>query len=341
MPIVPRDALPDDGDARAALLARTFQRQVVSCTDVDAGWSVQVGWTSNEEVYIDPHLRHGLRWWDDGLSVDRIHLGVRLHDDFQLSLDDSWTLFAWSSWLAGEAAEGRRPDAVTILHLDSHTDLMSPLLTRGGDAVITDVISGRPFDLIDPASVAAAICSGAVGIGSFIAPIIHHVPNVTVCHLSPASRFRFRPGAYALNPALRHDALFPPSPRLAVDIAEIDSDAGRYVVTDDLHALLDRIPAGPVLLHVDMDYFNNCFDGTPAWREDGTRHDPDENSVLEEIDRVFSVIAAHPAGSSIADIAVALSPGFFPATLWPAAMDRMSAAICKLQPSFAGAAAHE
>jgi hypothetical protein len=337
--VVPYGCLPEDPEERFLFLSSCFERQVVEATPHDRGWLLELRWPGSASSYVDPRLEEGLRWFSDHLLVSDIHLGVRLEEGFQLSLDDGWTLLSWCSWLHERTAP-TVPGTLSVLHLDSHADLMSPRLSRAGGGW-TDLMTGGPVDLRDPLSIVAAIRSGAIGIGSFIVPFVHEAPGLSLFHLCARGRMQDEPGVYALEPVLEEDdRLFPGSRRPRVELRRLPGDSrggregrdgrGLYHLSESLDDLLERIPSGPVLLHVDMDYFNDRFDGRPDWRTNDGRHDPAPDEVLASVDRFFDALAASPVGARIEDVAVALSPGFFPAEHWEAAIGRVRRGVARL-----------
>jgi hypothetical protein len=324
---VPAASLPADEAARAELLARTFQRRHAAARRCGAGWEITLRTPTSVASFIDPRLAEGLAWWGDGLTAATLPLAVRLDAGFQLALDDGWTLFAWSCRSEAEP--------VDVLHLDSHADLGSPRLGRdcgsGPDDGWRDLVTGEPVVLAAPESVAAAIASGAVGIGSFFAPYLTAAPATRLVHLAPAGRLPRPAGDYRWS--IEHapdEGVFAgsPRPRVAVEPAP-DPAHANLLVHHDLAAALPRLGTRPLYLHVDLDYFNDRYDHRPDWAE-RDHHDPAPAAVLAAVDDLFACLAAHPAGARVVDVTVALSPGFFPAELWPGAIERVRAGVARL-----------
>jgi hypothetical protein len=80
----------------------------------------------------------------------------------------------------------------------------------------------------------------------------------------------------------------------------------------------------PILLHIDLDYFNNRYDCDTDWRERASLHDPDQAVVLTMVDEVFDALEATQTLDRIEDTAIAVSPGFFPSELWAPTIERIS-----------------
>jgi len=337
MIVIPRHLLPDDDRARAERLHSYFTEQIVSSFLTDEGWSITLNWPTTADYYVDPHLMEGLRWWSQNLSIGDIHLAVRPESGWQLSLNDSWTLFSWSCWLAKCAAKGVLPNEVVLLHVDDHDDLMSPRLwfNQGG---WIDAISRQPVDLLVPNTVSAAITSGAVGIGSFIVPFLDQIPRVHIRHLCATEYSSSRRGLYKIERFPVADTLLATNmmrPTVRLEVArtsfELDNkNFSTYSVSAKIDEWLQSLPNAPTLLHIDLDYFNNRFNRDSDWNLHPPRHDPSDSSILSAIDSVFEALSVRGILDRIVDIAVALSPGFFPAEFWPLATERIRYHVAKL-----------
>lgn len=331
MIFLPRDVLPQDKAARSQLLHEYFVGQCVSSTLIDDVWSIDVRFPDFFDYYVDPYLAEGLAWWQSGLSVSEIPFAVKKDQGFQLSLNDSWTLFAWSQWLSSVYIEKNKlPSEIVVLHVDDHDDLMSPRVWNE-EFGWNDAITRKSLNLLEPESVSNAIRSGAIGVGSFIAPLLHSIQKVQIRHLCATNYSVLRQGCYSLMPTLVSDQLLSPnSKRLAVelhayqDLTSKKNSKSTYRVTADVNEWLRDLPVNiPILLHIDMDYFNNRFNGDSDWELHTDRYDPSVEEVITLIDAMFSALYENGAIDKICDIEVALSPAFFPAELWKPAVDRI------------------
>ena len=316
--------LPADPEQRRLLLDEYFSSLLVADAepDPDGGWRLTLSRPEEPEFFIDPQIEKGLAWWQPGTRPEHIASHVRDEGGWQLSLEDAWTAWAWSRRLA------RRPDLdeVLVLHVDDHTDCMSPHLSLNGD-FMTDLITGAPVRVDDPDSVAAAIRSGAIGVAGFFAPFVHHGPRMHIRHL--VARPTQQPRREIAASTLTDRVLAPGTNRPDVELrpsAGIQGVQSRYLATDDLEAWLADLPeVQAVWLHMDMDYFNNRFDGDSAWASASRGHDPDAEAVAARIDQVFAALRRSLIETD--DVAVALSPGFFPAQFWPSAVKQLRSHI--------------
>lgn len=327
--MVDESTLPADAGRRGSVLRDYFNEFSVESERHERGWKLRLLPPSRLEHYVDPRIGEGLRWWSDTFGpIELLDVPFAHHrvPRSMISLNDSWTLLSWSHWLASHSLSSGLPQNVTILHLDDHDDFMCPRVFLGHDGGLCDGVTGRPVDLAMPTSVESAIRSGAIGIGSFISPLLHHLPCVDVRHLC-ATQYRLdRAGAHWIGRAILEDSLLQlGGSRPALTVARGSRPKGAvahpYLVTDDLKSWLGGLRDGPILLHVDMDYFCNPYNGDSDWAESGPKHERSPGDVIRRIDEVFDALG--PIASRIEDCAIALSPGFFPVSLWSIAMSRV------------------
>lgn len=257
---------------------------------------------------------------------------IRSSERLLVSLYDTWALYGWSEWLAGQ--DSADTSSVVILHVDDHKDLGSPRLFIE-ESGLRDPLTGRTVELDNSHSVRCAILSGAVGMGSFITPFLRTVPNAQVRHLcQPPKATSTR--SYQILSHEENDCLLDKDARRPVTCLREEADAvgpGTYRVTPHVQEWLSDIGSGPILLHIDMDYFNNRYDGDSDWRQRNGKLDPPLQQILAKIDELTGALADTEIAPRIEQMAVAFSPGFFPAEHWSAAADRLLPALERLHGS--------
>ncbi len=336
--ILPADRLPNCPQERRARLDAYFDDLLASVRAVPEGWEIDLNWPSTADYYVDTSVEQGLAWWRAGTHITEIHRQVNHSPRGQLSLNDSWTLYSWSNWLVERRQSGRPTEEVVVLHIDDHTDLMTPRLTCSGNGWF-NAISGEAFDLFDPESVRTAILTGAVGVGSFMSPFIHTVRRVHLRHLSQTAPNGGAQDCALVAEPVADTLLNTKDSRPAIKIIRDEAtahhglrstSAGQYRYTRQLARWLGDLPEAPVLLHVDMDYFNNRYNGDSDWKSKSGRHDPSLPEVLLAIDELFKTINETGVAPRIENVTVALSPGFFPAELWAVSIGRMQEHLTRM-----------
>jgi hypothetical protein len=329
MPLrIPLERLPLDGAARHAALRDYFSDKDAEAVRDNDSWALRLEWPGGVERHVDPDLPLGLSQWGS-IPREDMAMARRRSGRVLRALYDTWTLQSWSEWIA---RTGLAPgDALTILHVDDHRDLGSPRLFQRGEKLI-DPISGRNFDLGEPDSVQSAIESGAVGMGSFLTPVLHRHPQADIRQLGQAPKVTGTTD-FAIELAMEADTLIEPgAERPSVKLRETSpgSGPGRYRVTDDLARWVENVRPGPILLHIDMDYFNNRYDGDGDWRERPAVLDPSRDDVLAQVDRLTATLRTANLIARIGDAVIAFSPGFFPAELWEEADRRLERGLEEL-----------
>jgi hypothetical protein len=287
---------------------------------------LRLEWPSGADRHVDPELQNGLRWWGGDVTLSSMWSTFSRDGKILTALYDTWTLHSWSQWLA--RTESKSTKNVVILHVDDHRDLGAPRLLKMGGSFI-DAISGKDVNLRDPDSVFLAIESGAIGMGSFMTPFIHEVPTTCVHHLCQPPKNHRTIELRLQRTGLIDTLLHVGAERPAIELAPIEASvSGNYLCTSDVLRWAEGIEGRSALVHIDMDYFNNRFDGDSAWQERHDRLDPCLPVILEKIDELVDALAS--SKSVIEDVTIAYSPGFFPAEYWQSADKRLRAGLKKI-----------
>jgi hypothetical protein len=316
---VPKSALPLDKDKRRALIEDYFSDHLPSVEEEEEGWLICL--ERPQERYgsytHDKAMSHGLEWWKKGSTISDIPFDKKLFANGLLAIEDQWMPYSWSRYFH---RIGKIPSEVILLHLDDHQDMMSPRIGKRLDGKLFDYITGDSLSLDDPKSVEAAILSGAIGKGSILLPLLWSVEKVHVRHLC------YRPHAYDfynIKRTLTADPLLSKSNnRISLQLEpthrEKETPFSTYAVTPNVEEWLKDLPNDvPILFHIDMDYFNDRFDGSSNWEEENKRiHDVSLESQLKQIELVFSYLKKRNIVPHIVDTSIGISPSFYPAEFW-------------------------
>lgn len=324
---VPLDRLPSSPGDRHAALRNYFCDKDAEARADGSGWELTLGWSGDNDRHIDPRLDAGLLWWGDGVARRTMAMAKRRRGRILSALYDTWTLHSWSEWLS------RHPsiEDFVVLHVDDHRDLAPPRLfiDPGG---WFDPIEKANCSLHKPCSIERAICSGAIGMGSFLTPFLHRYPRAEVRHLCQPPKVVATGDFRIVQTSAADDLLEPGRLRPAIDLELVSgiTGPGYYRSTPNVDDWLERIGSGPVLLHVDMDYFNNRFDGDSDWTDRNAPLDPPLEVIINKIDEMIDALRRTGIGHRLVDIVTAYSPGFFPAEFWSAAGMRLGPALERL-----------
>lgn len=306
---VDKKVLPHDEHAALELLFDYFSDFVLDIEEAKDHYLLQL--VRSSFAYCED-LSRGLNW-----------LRLRHKDiaDFHvvggksfLCLLESWIPYGWSSFMACSL---HLPRGLTVIHLDDHTDLMSPkICTSGGNW--TDLFTGDAVDFSAPESIRNAVESGAITLGSMLTPLIHYLDRVDIIHIKQNSQRTKR----SIEKTTRPDSIIDPTKeRLCINLLEepvnTPKSAGTYLATPSLANALQEIRAeDDLFLHVDMDFFNNRYDGSTSWEGEPVRHDPDLLAQTSAIKEFCQCLCSADLIHRIAHVSIGLSPSFYPAEYW-------------------------
>lgn len=320
---LPRHHLPDEDAQRRDIIEDYFTEHLPNAYKLEDRWLIQLERPS--DFYgcysLDPTLKTGLSWWGPCARVCDIPVEHRVNDKGLLAIEDQWVPYSWSLYFQQLKSI---PKELILLHIDDHQDMMSPRVGYRCDGRFVDYITRDSFSLLEPEKVKGAILSGAIGKGSILTPLIWSVDKIHVRHLS------YRPypyKAYHINTLETSDNVISKlNNRISVHNHPVGlpqlQDRSNYFVTNDIEEWIENLPESvPVLLHFDMDYFNNRFDGNSNWRTEMTRtHDPSFEAQQERIKQVISNIVKKGILSRVQNITVGFSASFFPGEFWEPAI---------------------
>ncbi|MFN3465005.1 MAG: hypothetical protein ACK4X1_13100 [Terricaulis sp.] len=323
--IVARNALPEAFPERHAALRDYFCDKDAAAKAIDDGWELSLSWPGDVERHVDPRLDEGLAWWGDGVKRESMALARRRDGKVLRSLYDSWTLHSWSEWLARQP---QPPSHLTILHVDDHEDILSPRLFEANSEWV-DPISGKTVSMRDPSSIRSAIESGAVGMGSFMTPFLHALPCCDVRQLRQPPKTRATEDFDVVLTSTPDTLIAPGNPRPSIKLQKRERGvgAGRMRITADMDDWLTDIQDGPVLVHIDMDYFNNRYDGDSDWERNVEPLDATPEEIARVIDKMADALRSRQLIERLEDVVIAFSPGFFPAELWAKADEQLNASL--------------
>jgi len=149
-------------------------------------------------------------------------------------------------------------------------------------------------------------------------PLIHYIENADVFHLmqnvETVSRY--------IEKATHPDSLIgPEQKKMSINLTDTPKSKGVknsiYLKTSHLSEIIKSIqPETDIFLHVDMDFFNNRFNGSTDWANSSLKHNPNIDKQ-KEVMRVFCQnIFEAGLTSRIKHVSIGISPSFYPAEYW-------------------------
>jgi len=232
-----------------------------------------------------------------------------------VALQHTWALEPLARRIVQE--DGPAP---VLLHIDSHDDLQPPsvLVTADVDAFAAPV--GQDLLRLDqPATITRFVERGLIGIGGFLAPLLHAGRIRHFVHLRPPEtslETEHRTLQRTLSPLLYFGGW---GERPAIDITAGEG-AGTGIpvtLTDDLGVIDALPPDAPVLVDLDMDYFCNAYDDSVSERPAV----PPLERLCSDMSAFLGRLIESLAGRNVQLVTLALSPGFFPAIFWEPALE--------------------
>lgn len=308
---VPRDALSQDPHQRRANLDRYFPSGMIPLESHEGnGWNVFCFIPADEEYYVDTQLGKVLKSWL-GISIADMGEYYHFQKNAMFSLYDSWSIYYWSllnKWLIDSGNSLRN---CALVHIDDHLDFASPHLIEE-DENYQSLFSRRPVSFSDPLSISRAITDKSIGIGSFISPLIHFIPDCDVFHWKCSYR-----GAHTrsyLQKSFECDTLLSPQSHRPSLLLDKTSKGSTYFISnhfDDFTSHLRKYEH--ILLHIDCDAFANRYNLDSDWH----KYTPTIDLPIQEIkDKISHLFGNMKNLSASIYLNVAFSPGFFPSEHW-------------------------
>lgn len=261
---------------------------------------------------VDSLLEENINKIYSPITLEQLPFWFLKEKNYFLCFNDNWCLYSWSQTLQ-KIKKGI--DNLILIHLDSHDDIMNPRIFKKENKLY-DVLTQKYFNILDSESVFSALESYAISIGSYITPLLHSINTLHIRHLLQVEN---PTGAgfckNNIEKSFYYDLLCKDYNRIGIEFLPYETDnKSTYFCSDNLEDLLSDIPEYPTLLHIDLDYFNNRYNGNTDWNEQSYKHDPSITEIKKHIKEVFNLL--HKVKDRIIDVSIGLSPGFCPSELW-------------------------
>jgi len=274
-------------------------------------WNVYCFVPEDAEYYVDSQLEKALNDWPDSINIVDLGSYKRFIKNGMLSFYDSWSLYYWSLALTWMQLNKVQCEKIALFHIDDHKDFASPHLTQENKEYAS-LFSGNAISLDSPSSIAEAIREKSIGIGSFIAPLVHSINNLDIFHWR--SGHCGQDEQLWLSPTFVEDSLLAPGKfKPGLEFSQ-DSGPVDYTLSANGVALAKKLHNYDIVfLHFDCDCFANRYNLDSNWSHNEAGIDLPLKEMKKRITELFLVFRDLPAKIFLN---VALSPGFFPAEYW-------------------------
>lgn len=237
---------------------------------------------------------------------------------YGLTLDHCYALGQWSRWCAERSPDSDQP--ILLLHFDAHDDLGSPsIVPMAEPGQFGSLIDSSIMTISDVRSVNRFIHRGFIGIGSFIIPLLHTQPSTQFLHIIPQGNeapWVRRQKEMVLEIEQRFYGDRVAKSLVARSPAHGEEGNRRSVQTNDLSFLRTIDHQGSVFLDIDLDYFCNTYDSNQP-----VEIEPSPNVIKRRMDEVIVALRDSSILKNLEVVTLALSPDFFPSSLWSLAFD--------------------
>lgn len=237
---------------------------------------------------------------------------------------------AQHTWALEPIARGLFESAgsrAVLLHVDAHDDLQSPsVFVSSGKVEFRAPVGDDTLDMNDSDAIARFVQRGLVGIGGFIAPLLHLFDALEYVHVVPSGADAGH-GRKMLERWTEPVLFFSGAgDRPAVRLTNAAQPEGNAIVATTLDAIDEFTADTRVFLDIDFDYFCNTYDDSVPALEAV----PSAGSVKGAMSCFFDELESRLSGCRIECVTLALSPGFFPALFWEDALDVATGACRRL-----------
>jgi hypothetical protein len=180
-----------------------------------------------------------------------------------------------------------------------------------------DILTGHSINILKPESVKRSIESGAITLGSILTLLVYSVENINIIHFKQNSKNILK---YIKKEIEVDPIIVPRQKRMSIKLLDDpptdSSQYNKYFRTSDIKKITANIKDdSEVFLHIDMDFFNNRFNGSTDWKVN-SNHDPDIYQQKSIIKSFCDAIAQSGLINKIVHISIGLSPSFYPSEFW-------------------------
>jgi hypothetical protein len=248
-----------------------------------------------------------------------------------ICLNDCWTLLGWVNHILNFSKEYPDFEDIYIIHFDSHHDLRSPLIGLNSKGNMINLVTSHKFNPFSFWDIFTSILSGCIGIGSFIVPLTFFFKKVHILHVN-----QFNKETIIKNPfyyQFKTDSFFEKGIQrltLTSDLEKAPDYTCLYYSSNCLDNLINYIPSqANVYLHIDMDFFNNKFDGSGE-KNRNPNYDISYSEQINMINQLKKSLNITKIIQNTKHTSIALSPGFYPSIYWESVTNYLKSSLAEI-----------
>lgn len=247
------------------------------------------------------------------LKIDQSDVNKFCHitNNVCLCLSENWIPYAWTKILPELDIKN---NIFNLIHVDDHSDMMSPYIYTSENEFY-DLLTNQKIDFSDIISMKNTIKKGAITIGSMLTPIIYTVNNINILHYKKnilEESFNFKKDTFIDSVLIQN------AQRIKISLEKNKTNQNIYFKTSNFENIVYKCTEtnNQCILHIDMDFFNNRYNGSTDWLKNKNINDSTFEEQKQEINNLCRFLKKINLTNPIRYIFIGLSPSFYPSEYW-------------------------
>lgn len=242
-----------------------------------------------------------------GIEANEISDYCYITNNSCICLSENWLPYGWRVIAEADSISQR----TAIIHIDDHSDLMQPFISFDSGE-FRNILTNQTSSTLNIHFLKQAIDTGAITIGSMLTTIVYSLQNFNIYHLKRNVSY-FRAG---IAKRTFSDDIIPNFNRIGIEFNDEINDSSYFLTSSISDIMYGLSGEEQCILHIDMDYFNNRYNGSTSWKQDRIGND---YSLSEQKNRMREIATYLKKINSIIPIKyvlIGVSPSFYPSEYW-------------------------
>lgn len=241
------------------------------------------------------------------ISPDSISDYCLVRSNCCMCLSENWLPYGWRV-ISGQDITTKN---TAIIHIDDHSDLMKPFLSLKS-GTYKNLLSNQTANSLSLDFLENAIKTGAITIGSMLTTIVFSLQHFNIYHLKrnvEKKRLGIAKRSFS-------DSLIQNCERIGIDFIN-DCSNSVYLLTSSINEIISNLNGEEqCILHIDMDYFNNRYNGSTSWEKDNLGKDYSLDEQKHKIAEIARGLQSINNKIPIKYVLIGISPSFYPSEYW-------------------------